>query len=99
MSAEQRAPRSSSRRGRRQAADVNSAKIGFVGAGKIAEAIINGLVKYGQVETNRIYVAAPSPINTDRLKVAYQGINVTKRNLDIFAKNDCDIIFLAVGNS
>lgn len=90
---------SSSRRGRRPAADVNSAKIGFVGAGKIVEAIIGGLTQYGQVDVKRIHVAAPSPTNTDRFKATWSGIRITKRNLDIFAKFDCDIIFLAVNGN
>lgn len=80
-------------------ADVNSAKIGFVGAGKLAESIISGLVAYGKVDPKRIHVSAPSSNNTDRLKQNFQGLKVTKRNLDIFGKFDCDIIFLAVNGS
>ena len=83
----------------KKAADVNTAKIGFVGAGKIAESIINGLVVYGKVDPKRIHVAAPSNNNTDRLKQNYSGLKVTKRNLDIFGKFDCDIIFLAVNGN
>ena len=83
----------------KKAADVNSAKIGFVGAGKISESIINGLVVYGKVDPKRIFVAAPSNNNTDKLKQNYQGLKVTKRNLDIFGKHDCDIIFLAVNGN
>ena len=88
-----------SKRGSKKGADVNSAKIGFVGAGKLAESIINGLVVYGKVDPKRIHVAAPSANNTDRMKGTYQGLKVTKRNLDIFGKFDCDIIFLAVNGS
>jgi len=79
--------------------DIASAKIGFVGAGKIAESLINGLVNYGKVEPKRIYVAAPTGNNSDRLKATYAGLKVTRRNLDIFGKFDCDIVFLAVNGN
>jgi len=81
------------------ALNVSEAKIGFVGAGKISEAIINGLVVYGKIEPKRIHVAAPTGNNTERLKANYQGLKVTKRNLDIFGKFDCDIVFLAVNGN
>ncbi|KAI2802828.1 hypothetical protein BLOT_006950 [Blomia tropicalis] len=83
----------------KQSADINTAKIGFVGAGKIAETMINGLVVYGKVDPKRIHVAAPSTTNTDRLKQTYQGLKATKRNLDIFGRFDCDIVFLAVNGN
>ncbi|KAH9388751.1 PREDICTED: pyrroline-5-carboxylate reductase 3-like [Rhagoletis zephyria] len=86
-------------KGSKKACDVATAKIGFVGAGKLAESIISGLVVYGKVDPKRIHVAAPSSNNTDRLKQSFQGLKVSKRNLDIFGKFDCDIIFLAVNGS
>ena len=86
-------------KGTKKACDVATAKIGFVGAGKLAESIIAGLVVYGKVDPKRIHVAAPSANNTDRLKQSFQGLKVSKRNLDIFGKFDCDIIFLAVNGS
>ena len=86
-------------KGTKKGADVNTAKLGFIGAGKVAEAIINGLVVYGKVDPKRIHVAAPSANNTDRLKGNFNGLKVTKRNLDIFGKFDCDIIFIAVNGS
>lgn len=79
--------------------EVTVAKIGFVGAGKVAESIINGLVVYNKIDPKRIFVSAPSVNNTDRLRQTYSGLKTTKRNLDIFAKFDCDIIFIAVNGN
>lgn len=83
----------------KQPADVYTAKIGFVGAGKVSESIVNGLVVYGKVDPKRIHVSAPSSNNTDRLRQNYSGLKVSKRNLDIFGKFDCDIIFIAVNGN
>ena len=79
--------------------DFLSAKIGFVGAGKITESVINGLISYGKVEASRLHVSAPSTKNLERLKQLYSGLHITKRNLDIFAKYNCDIVFIAVQGS
>lgn len=79
--------------------EIGACKIGFIGAGKVAESIINGLVIYGKIAANRIHCAAPSTNNTDRLKQTYSGLKVSKRNLDIFGKFDCDIIFIAVNGN
>ncbi|XP_027204416.1 pyrroline-5-carboxylate reductase 3-like [Dermatophagoides pteronyssinus] len=80
----------------RQMADSGQAKIGFIGAGKMAQAIIQGLVKYGRVDAQRIHVAAPSNTNVEHLKEEYKGIKTSKRNIDIFGRFDCDIIFICV---
>lgn len=79
--------------------DFSTAKIGFVGAGKITESLLNGLINYGKVEASRLYVAAPTTKNLERLKQQYSGLHVSKRNLDIFAKYACDIVFIAVHGS
>lgn len=80
---------------RRGGADCNTARIGFIGAGKIATSIITGLVSQrGQVDPKRIYVSAPTTINTDSFKVTYPGIHISKRNIDIFGRFDCDIVFI-----
>lgn len=88
--------RTSRKSSNRQMADSGAAKIGFIGAGKITQAIIQGLVKYGRVEPQRIHVSAPSTTNTDHLKEEYKGLKTTKRNIDIFGRYDCDIIFICV---
>ncbi|OTF74500.1 hypothetical protein BLA29_000776 [Euroglyphus maynei] len=92
-------PTSSTSRGtkktRRGGADCDTARIGFVGAGKLATAIITGLISQrGQVDPKRIYVSAPTTINTDSLKITYPGIHTSKRNIDIFGRFDCDIVFI-----
>ena len=79
--------------------DFASAKIGFIGAGKITESLLNGLINYGKVEATRLHVAAPTTKNLERLKQQYSGLHVTKRNLDIFAKYACEIVFIAVNGS
>ena len=79
--------------------DTGNSRIGFIGAGKVTESIINGLVIFGNVNPNRIYVSAPSLTNTDRLKSYHHGLKTTKRNLDIFAKFDCEIVFIAVNGN
>jgi pyrroline-5-carboxylate reductase len=77
--------------------ELSEAKFGFVGAGKIADAIIRGLITYTKVEANRIHVSAKSTKNLEALK--QKGCHVTKRSYDIFAKYDCDIVFLCFHGS
>jgi pyrroline-5-carboxylate reductase len=79
--------------------DFATAKIGFIGAGKLTESLLNGLTKYGKVEASRLHVSAPTTKNLERLKQLYSGLHITKRNLDVFAKYKCDIVFIAVHGS
>lgn len=74
--------------------ELSEAKIGFIGAGKICESTVTGLINYGKIAANKIYIAAPSDKNSNKLKEL--GCHTTKRNIDIFARYDCDIIFLSV---
>ncbi|RWS16448.1 pyrroline-5-carboxylate reductase-like protein 1, partial [Dinothrombium tinctorium] len=74
--------------------ELSSAKIGFIGAGRIAESIVQGLINYGKINQKQIFVAAPSDKNSIRMKEL--GCTTTKRNIDIFARYDCDIVFLCV---
>lgn len=80
------------------APEANNAKIGFVGAGKITEAMVNGLINYGKIEAGKIHVSATSSKNLEGLKSKY-GVHVTKRNIDIFGKYDCDVVFIATPGS
>lgn len=82
----------SSRRGK-EAAALTNARYGFVGAGKMADAIVKGLIGHTKVESKRIFIASKSGKNHDSFK--QRGCHVTKRNYDIFAKMDCDVVFLA----
>lgn len=72
--------------------DLETAKVGIIGAGKAAEYLVDGLVNFAKIPAKRIHVAAPTAKNTDRFKAL--GCNTTKRNIDIFARYDCDVIFL-----
>ena len=83
----------------RKEATIENTKIGFIGAGKLTEAIINGLCLYGKVDPRRIYVAAPSSTNINRLKENFAGLNTTNANRHIFGRFDCDIIFIAVNGN
>ncbi|XP_054160989.1 pyrroline-5-carboxylate reductase 3-like [Oppia nitens] len=79
--------------------DISTAKIGFIGAGKITQALIHGFVRYGKVEASRIHVSAPTTKNLERLKQQYSGLHITRRNLDIFRDYNCTYIFIAVCGS
>lgn len=82
-----------SKTSRTQEVDLATAKIGFLGAGKVTESIVTGLINVAKVEPNRIYIAAPTTKNSAKFKE--KGCHVTKRNIDLFARYDCNIIFLA----
>lgn len=68
-------------------------KIGFIGAGNMAEAIIKGIIKSRISRTSEIYA---SDINQDRLKYIKKltGINVFNDNLKVIKNSD--IIILCV---
>lgn len=71
---------------------LEEAKIGIIGAGKMADALVQGLIHYVKIQPARIHLAAPSAKNLEHFK--NYGCRVTKRNYDIFGRYDCDIIFL-----
>jgi len=87
----------SSSKGRKNDPEIGQVKIGFIGAGKMTESLINGLINFTKIEPSRIFVAAPTDKNAH--KFAAMGIKTTKRNIDIFARFDCDVVFLAVHGS
>jgi pyrroline-5-carboxylate reductase len=72
---------------------LEDARIGIIGAGKMADALVQGMIHYAKISPKRIHVAAPSTKNLETFK--NYGCHVTKRNYDIFGRYDCDIIFLA----
>lgn len=76
---------------------IDDAKIGIIGAGKIADALAQGFINYGKIPANRIHVAAPSAKNLENFK--NYGCHVSRRNIDIFGRFDCDIIFVCVHGS
>ncbi|XP_034250426.1 pyrroline-5-carboxylate reductase 3 isoform X2 [Thrips palmi] len=71
---------------------LRESTLGFIGAGQMAQAIADGLVKQGLIMPGDIYASAPSERNLRSWKE--KGMNVTHRNDDI-VKN-CKTIFLAV---
>ena len=71
--------------------DLNVARIGFLGAGKMAESLVEGILKHTSIPAKHIFVAAPSKKNL--LSFKEKGCHTSRRLLDIFAKYDCDIIF------
>lgn len=87
----------SSHREKKPDAEFSAAKIGFLGAGKMTETIVAGLTSVGGVEASRIFISAPS--NTKLEKFKAMGIKTTNRNIDIFGRYDCDVIFLACHGS
>jgi pyrroline-5-carboxylate reductase len=68
-------------------------KIGFLGAGNMAEAIINGLVKSGQVQPSEI---SASDKNIERLNVVVEGYGIEGHNKNFEVARRSDVIILAV---
>lgn len=67
-------------------------KIGFIGAGNMAQPIANGLIESDFVKPSQIYVSAPSTKNFDWWKNA--GINTTNDNCEVLSV--CHTILLAM---
>jgi len=76
---------------------LEHARIGFLGAGKMTESIVDGLMAHGNIPSRHIFVAAPSKKNLQHFKD--KGCHASRRLIDIFAKYDCDVIFLCFHGS
>lgn len=68
-------------------------KVGFIGGGKMAEAILGDLLRSELVEKSNVYVAEPDNKRRDQLVELY-GINVFKKGGDLISS--VDVVFLAV---
>ncbi|MPW26641.1 pyrroline-5-carboxylate reductase [Alkalibaculum sp. M08DMB] len=68
-------------------------KIGFIGCGNMAKAMIGGLIKKDFIHSSSIYASNPSLESLDEVKSSF-GVHITQNNL-VIAK-ECDIIFLSV---
>ncbi|WP_010198429.1 pyrroline-5-carboxylate reductase [Bacillus sp. m3-13] len=68
-------------------------KIGFIGSGKMAEAIIGGLVKSELVPVNQIFASAKTKETVDKIADKY-AIETTIQNREVAAK--ADMLILAV---
>jgi pyrroline-5-carboxylate reductase len=68
-------------------------KIGFIGAGNMGEAMINGLIRSGLCQPQEIWASDLREARLLQLKDAH-GINVTVQNAEVF--DEVDILILAV---
>ncbi len=68
-------------------------KLGFIGAGLMAEALLNGVLEAGAAQEGRLFVADPDPERRD-LFARRIGENVFARNLELARR--CDVVVLSV---
>lgn len=68
-------------------------KIGFIGCGSMAKAMIGGMVKSGIASPGQIYASNRSMPSLEEMSQAY-GIHITQDNLVV--ASECGMIFLAV---
>ncbi len=68
-------------------------KIGFVGAGKMAEAIMAALIRAGLVEAHEVSASDVKAARRDEIRKRY-GINMYSRNAEAVVA--ADVVFLAV---
>ncbi|XP_023597406.1 pyrroline-5-carboxylate reductase 3 isoform X2 [Trichechus manatus latirostris] len=66
-------------------------RVGFVGAGRMAEAIARGLVRAGKVEAQNVLASAPSNRNLCRFQAL--GCQTTHNNQEVL--QSCSLVFLA----
>ena len=72
---------------------LKNKKLGFIGGGNMAEAMIKGLLSASFIEAKSIFVSEPSKPKRDALHAEYK-IKVTADNCELVKK--CDILILAV---
>lgn len=63
----------------------------------MTESIVDGLLRFAKIPPSHIFVAAPTKKNLERFKAL--GCHASKRLMDVFARYDCDIIFLCFHGS
>ena len=68
-------------------------KLGIIGAGNMASAIIGGIVKKGIIEAKDIICSSPVEAERDKAANAF-GINVTADNKEVVSSSE--IVLLAV---
>ena len=68
-------------------------KLGFIGTGNMAGAIIGGILKKGIVKADDIIGADVLEAGREKVKAAY-GIRVTDNNIEVV--DNADIMFLSV---
>ena len=67
-------------------------RLGFIGGGKIAQALAKGFLSAGVVKPNEIYASAPSARDLNQFQV--MGCNVTNDNKQVMKESN--LIFLAI---
>lgn len=68
-------------------------KLGFIGCGVMANAMMGGIIKNGLFKPEDIWGADPVEAGRQKTKEA-NGINVTDSNLEVLEK--CDVVFFAI---
>ena len=90
----QSARRRSRSRSPRKELTLEAVKIGFLGAGKMAQSITDGLLSHGNVKPDQLFVAAPSSENLEFFRS--KGIKISKRLIEIIDRHDCDIVISCI---
>ena len=72
---------------------LKNKKLGFIGGGNMAEAMIKGLLSASFIEVRNIFVSEPSEAKRDALYAEYK-IKISADNRELVKK--CDILILAV---
>ena len=67
--------------------------LGFIGTGKIASAVINGVCS-SKIPFNRIYISPRNKLIAQQLKKKFKKISVAKNNQEIV--NKCEWVFLSI---
>jgi len=68
-------------------------RLGFVGGGNMAEALVSGILKAGLVEPSRVFVSDTKEERRKHLSSRY-GVKTTKDNLEVV--RECDTVIIAV---
>jgi pyrroline-5-carboxylate reductase len=67
--------------------------LGFIGTGKIASAVINGVCS-SKIPFNRIYISPRNKLIAQQLKKKFKKVSVAKNNQEIV--NKCEWVFLSI---
>ncbi|XP_077022714.1 pyrroline-5-carboxylate reductase 3 [Tamandua tetradactyla] len=73
------------------AAEASPLRVGFVGAGRMAEAIAQGLIRAGKVEAQNVLASAPSDMNLCHFQAL--GCQTTHSNKEVL--QGCLLVFFA----